>query len=104
MVVSPLSGLGSPGPTRRQIAPASGIPRQFAAAKYIDLTLDDIDQRRHRRLGDAEAGHQAAAGAAMRGRDHVAGQAVVPALHARLDHLVALAVRRHEMILVVLAL
>ncbi len=48
--------------------------------------------------------HQAACGAAVGGRHRVARQAVVPLRHARGDHLVALAARRHEVPLVVLAL
>ena len=83
---------------------ALSIPCQLTALKNVNDALGDIEQRSGGRLGDAEMRHQAARGAAMSGRDRVARQAVVPRRHARGDHLVALAARRHEMPFVVLAL
>ena len=50
----------------------SGVARELLALKHVNHALRDIEQRRRRRLGDAEISDQPARGAAMGGDDRVA--------------------------------
>src|SRR5690242_5814862 len=76
---------------------------ESAAFEYIDDALRNIDERRGRRLCNAEMRDEAARGAAMRDRNGIALKALVPRAHPNGDRLIAFPAGRHEVPFVMLA-